>query len=133
MKKLYRDPKNKIIAGVCSGLAEYFSINPAIVRLAAVFLAVLTGILPLMLIYFLGVWIIPLRPANFKKPETAFKLYRSITDKKIAGICGGLAKSWKMDSTVIRIFALVLMVITGVVPFLIAYLIGIVLIPKAKA
>ena len=31
-KKLYRNPQNKIIAGVCSGLAEYINIDPTIVR-----------------------------------------------------------------------------------------------------
>ena len=32
-KKLYRNTKNKMIAGVCSGLAEYVNIDPTIVRL----------------------------------------------------------------------------------------------------
>lgn len=32
-KKLYRDMSNKMIAGVCSGLANYFDIDPTIVRL----------------------------------------------------------------------------------------------------
>ena len=32
MKKLYRSKKNRIIAGVCSGIGEYFDIDPTIVR-----------------------------------------------------------------------------------------------------
>ena len=31
-KKLYRNPNNKMIAGVCSGLAEYINIDPTIIR-----------------------------------------------------------------------------------------------------
>lgn len=31
-KKLYRSRSNRMIAGVCSGLAEYFNIDPTIVR-----------------------------------------------------------------------------------------------------
>ena len=31
-KKLYRNPQNRILAGVCSGLAEYLNIDPTIVR-----------------------------------------------------------------------------------------------------
>jgi phage shock protein C len=31
-KKLYRQPKDKIIAGVCTGLGEYFNIDPVIIR-----------------------------------------------------------------------------------------------------
>ena len=37
--KLYRSEKGKIIGGVCAGFAEYFSIDPIIVRL--IFLALL--------------------------------------------------------------------------------------------
>ena len=32
-KKLYRNTNNKMIAGVCSGLAEYVNVDPTIVRL----------------------------------------------------------------------------------------------------
>ena len=31
-KKLYRNTRNKMIAGVCSGLAEYINIDPTIIR-----------------------------------------------------------------------------------------------------
>ena len=31
-KKLYRSTHNKMIAGVCSGLAEYINIDPTIIR-----------------------------------------------------------------------------------------------------
>ena len=31
------------------------------------------------------------------------KLYRSVTDKKIAGVCGGLAEYLNVDVTVIRV------------------------------
>lgn len=37
-KKLYRSEKDKKIAGVCGGLAEYFDIDPTLVRLAWIFL-----------------------------------------------------------------------------------------------
>lgn len=36
-KKLYRSVKDCKIAGVCAGLADYFDIDPTIVRLLAVF------------------------------------------------------------------------------------------------
>ena len=32
-KKLYRNTNNKLLAGVCSGLAEYINIDPTIIRL----------------------------------------------------------------------------------------------------
>ncbi len=41
------------------------------------------------------------------------KLYRSRTDKKIAGVCGGLARSYGWDSTVVRLIALLLLLFGG--------------------
>ena len=35
-KKLYRSKTNRMIAGLCGGLGEYFNIDPTIVRLLAV-------------------------------------------------------------------------------------------------
>ena len=35
-KRLYRSSKNRIIAGVCGGIGEYFNIDPVIVRILAV-------------------------------------------------------------------------------------------------
>lgn len=57
-KRLYRDPDDKIIAGVCSGLASYFGIqDPVWIRLAfgLVFLAGGSGVLIYLLIW----WIVP--------------------------------------------------------------------------
>ena len=42
-KKLYKDNVNKKICGVCAGLANYFSIDPTIVRLALVAFCLLGG------------------------------------------------------------------------------------------
>ena len=36
-RRLYRDANNKIIGGVCSGIAAYFNIEPIIVRLVFIF------------------------------------------------------------------------------------------------
>lgn len=36
VKKLYRSKKDRMIAGVCGGFAEYFQIDPVVVRLIAV-------------------------------------------------------------------------------------------------
>ncbi len=56
-KKLYRSNRNKMICGVCGGIAEYFNIDPSIVRLIAAILAFSgKGIL----IYFLAAIIIPM-------------------------------------------------------------------------
>jgi len=42
-KKLYRSRSNRMIAGVCGGVGEYFGIDPTIVRLVWVFFTFLGG------------------------------------------------------------------------------------------
>ena len=42
-KKLYKSSKNKMIDGVCAGIAEYFGIDPTLVRLGAVILTCTGG------------------------------------------------------------------------------------------
>ncbi|HZK10856.1 MAG TPA: PspC domain-containing protein [Atribacterota bacterium] len=42
-KKLYRSKKDYMIAGVCGGIAEYFEIDPTLVRLLAVLVVLLGG------------------------------------------------------------------------------------------
>ncbi|MCS7201994.1 MAG: PspC domain-containing protein [Dictyoglomus sp.] len=67
-KRLYRSKKERILLGVCGGIAEYFSIDPTIVRLIFILLIFVTGpILPIF--YFISALIIPEAPngEEFKK------------------------------------------------------------------
>ena len=57
-KKLYRS-ENKMIAGVCGGIAQYFGIYPTLVRLAYAMLTVFFAILPGIIFYILCWIIIP--------------------------------------------------------------------------
>lgn len=50
------------------------------------------------------------------------KLYRSSTNKKIAGVCGGLAEYFGIDATVIRVIFVILL-LPGGLPGLLPYLI----------
>ena len=60
-KKLYRNTSNKIIAGVCSGLAEYINVDPTIVRLIWALIA-LSG--AGLVAYLVAAIIIPEKPSN---------------------------------------------------------------------
>ncbi len=61
-KKLMRSTTDKMIAGVCGGLAEYLEIDPVIVRIAFVVFALLGG--PGILVYII-LWIVmPEAPAG---------------------------------------------------------------------
>ncbi len=59
MKKLYRNTQNKMIAGVCSGVADYFSVDSTVVRLGVVVGTIITGFFPGVLLYLLAMFIIP--------------------------------------------------------------------------
>ena len=54
-KKLYKSRKNRIIGGVCAGLADYFNVDPTIVRVISVLLGCLKGT---GLLIYLVLWII---------------------------------------------------------------------------
>lgn len=58
-KKLYRSKNNKMLAGVCGGIAEYFDADPTIVRLLWAVLTILTGVVPGLLIYVVAAFIVP--------------------------------------------------------------------------
>jgi len=59
-KRLYRSRREKMIAGVCGGIAEYLNIDPSIVRLIWVLLTLLGG--SGILLYVVAWFIIPLNP-----------------------------------------------------------------------
>ena len=56
-KRLYRSENNQMLCGVCAGIAEYFGIDPTLIRLAWVLFCALGG--SGVLAYILSVIIIP--------------------------------------------------------------------------
>ena len=59
--RLYRSRTNRKVAGVCSGLAEYFNTDATLIRVLFVVLAVLGG--PGLLIYLLLWIVVPVEPS----------------------------------------------------------------------
>ncbi|HTY09786.1 MAG TPA: PspC domain-containing protein [Bacteroidota bacterium] len=189
-KRLFKSRTNKIIAGVCGGLAEYFDVDPVIMRVLFVLLAFFGGsgfilyiacaiimpkqmidiagmqapiqsrstnarklfgialivggaivlfsnlgmfsflhlfdfswsfIFPILLIL-LGMAIIYYRQAErgpaeppadvqteMPPPSAPYRVFRrSRTDKKLGGVCGGLAKYFSIDSTLLRLLYIIL-------------------------
>ncbi len=62
-KKLYRSNDNKIVAGVCGGIAEFFSLDPTLVRLGLVVFCALGG--SGILAYIIAAIIMPKAPDAF--------------------------------------------------------------------
>lgn len=61
-KKLYRSQSNRMIAGVCGGMAEYFNLDPSLIRLIVVAIALFGGVG--ILAYIAAVIIIPNNPED---------------------------------------------------------------------
>ena len=59
-KRLYKSNENKMVDGVCSGIAEYFGIDPTLVRLGWLLFCVLGG--SGILAYIIAAIIIPRKP-----------------------------------------------------------------------
>lgn len=59
VKQLLRSKKNRMIAGVCGGIAEFLDIDPTLVRLLWAGLTIVTAVIPGILVYLVGWIIIP--------------------------------------------------------------------------
>lgn len=64
MKKLYRSRDNKVLAGVCGGIGEYFEIDPVIIRLIWIVLTMIWGFG--LFLYIIAIFLIPLEPKEIK-------------------------------------------------------------------
>lgn len=62
-KKLYRSNVNKMVAGVCGGIAEYFDLDPTLIRLGWVVFCALGG--SGILAYLIAAIVIPQNPVQF--------------------------------------------------------------------
>lgn len=58
------------------------------------------------------------------------KFYRSRTDQKIAGICGGLGEIYHFDSNLIRLGLLFIGLVTQIVPAVVTYLVAWMILPE---
>lgn len=72
-KKLFRSEKNKMIGGVCAGLAEYFDIDTSLVRLIFVALTMVTAILPMLIFYIIAWIVIPLPDVTSERDKRRTK------------------------------------------------------------
>ncbi|RYZ22257.1 MAG: PspC domain-containing protein [Chitinophagaceae bacterium] len=99
--RLYRDTNDKILGGVCSGIAHYFGIDPAIVR---IILAILVFGAGTGIFLYLLLWVfVPKRPLE---PTISKRFFRNPEDRIIGGVCGGLAAYFNKDAWTFRLIFL---------------------------
>ncbi|MDF2460783.1 MAG: phage shock protein PspC [Candidatus Saccharibacteria bacterium] len=61
-KRLYRSRKDRLIAGICGGLADYFNIDASLVRIGLIIFSLLPG--PSIIFYIIAWIVIPIEPAH---------------------------------------------------------------------
>ena len=64
MEKKLKRSTNKILAGVCGGIAEYFEVDPTLIRVAYAALSIFTTGFPGMLLYLILMLIMPAAGGN---------------------------------------------------------------------
>jgi len=110
---LYRDTSDKFIGGVCSGIAAYLNVDPAIVRLLYVIISL--GTFSLGFWAYIIMWIV--LPAREIEGYTGKRVFRNPEGRMIGGVCSGLAAYFNKSAVGIRLVFLA--------PILLNILIGI--------
>lgn len=75
MKKLYRSTNTKIISGVCGGLAEYFDLDPTLIRIIWAFSSIVSIAIG-VIVYIICAIIIPCNPNSSSKPKISLEKRR---------------------------------------------------------
>lgn len=124
-KRIYRNTSDKVIAGVASGLANYFNIDPIIIRLF--FIASLFS--GFGVIAYLVCWIgIPANESGIINENK--RLYRDGENKILGGVAYGLGNYFGVDPAVVRILFIISIFIGGL--GVLTYLLLWISIPEAK-
>jgi phage shock protein PspC (stress-responsive transcriptional regulator) len=97
MKRLHRSMQDRKLAGVCGGLGDYFGFDPVFFRLFFLFSILFGG---LGLVAYLALWL--LVPEQEGTRRDGVRLRLSGTDRKIAGVCGGLGEYFELDPVLFR-------------------------------
>ena len=130
-RKLFRNSAEGRLAGVCAGIADYLDIDVTVVRLGWIVLSIVPGaILGGIVAYLAAALIMP--DARVARADHAARrrMTRSVSDRKIAGVCGGIAEFFSLDPTVVRLIWIVLTIVPGaIVCGILAYIVAWFIIP----
>ncbi len=97
-RSLYRNSGDRILGGVCSGLAHYFKTDPVWLRMIFVLF------FGLLFWVYIVLWIV-LKPKELET-NVSKRLYRNPNDRFLGGVCGGIAAYFKIDSWIPRLIFL---------------------------
>ncbi len=100
-KRLYRDEQNKVLGGVCAGIANYLSLDPILVRVLWILLFGISFFAYLLL------WIAVPSSSEKEVGGVRKRLFRDIDHKVIGGVCAGLSKYFGVKVIIVRLLFLV--------------------------
>ena len=100
-KRLFRDEHNKVLGGVCSGIANYFSVEPLLVRILWFFL------IGVNILGYLILWIAVPSSSVKEVGGVRKRLFRDIDKKIIGGVASGLSKYFGIQVWIIRVLFLI--------------------------
>jgi phage shock protein PspC (stress-responsive transcriptional regulator) len=100
-KRLYRDEQNKVLGGVCSGIANYLSLDPILVRVLWILLFGISFFAYLLL------WIAVPSSSEKEVGGVRKRLFRDIDHKVIGGVCAGLSKYFGVKVIIVRLLFLI--------------------------
>jgi len=86
--RLYRNPESGIVGGVCAGIADYFGIQPVLVRLAVV-MGLFFFAPPFILGYVVAVLALPVKPPQLYRDPEEEAFWRAVSikpDRTLAGL-----------------------------------------------
>jgi phage shock protein PspC (stress-responsive transcriptional regulator) len=131
VRRLTRSRTEGKLAGVCAGLANYLDVDVVLVRTAWVILSVVPGAIIGGILAYIGAWLIMPEETELAVRPHGRRLTLSDSDRKLAGVCGGLAEYFNVDATMIRVIWVVLSILFGaVIGGVVAYLLAWIIMPR---
>jgi len=101
-KRLFRNENDKVLGGVCSGLANYFNIDVVIVRIIFVIL-LFSGI---GFLTYIIMWIAVPSSSTVQIGGARKKLFRDPDEKIVAGVCSGIGNYFGINAWIPRVLFL---------------------------
>ena len=95
-KRLYRDEQNKVLGGVCAGIANYLNLDPILVRVLWILLFGISFFAYLLL------WIAVPSTSVKEVGGIRKRLFRDLDKKVIGGVCAGMSKYFGVKVSIVR-------------------------------
>ena len=126
MKKVYLG-RDKKLSGVCDGIGKGLNIDPTFIRIIFVSLALMTAVVPVLIAYIVCALVLTQPPEGYVEVENSYKKITKGKEKKISGVCDGIAKYFGIDAMIVRLIfvALTLWIGGGIM----AYIVCMIMIP----